>query len=333
MTFWANRNVFVTGCTGFLGWWLTADLVARGANVVGLVRDVVPKAPFFLEGLERQITVVRGCVEDYQTVERAINEYEIDTVIHLAAQAIVGAANRNPMSTFESNIKGTWVLLEACRHNPLVTRIVAASSDKAYGDHANLPYHENYPLQGRHPYDVSKSCADLIAATYHHTYKTPVCITRCGNLFGPGDLNYSRIIPGTIMAILRDEQPIIRSDGSPMRDYVFVQDIVEGYLTLAEYMEDSSIHGKAFNFGPGEPISVLDLTMKILRVAERDDLTPVVLNQAKAEILHQYLSSERARTVLGWAPQASLDVRLAETYAWYRDHQLSYFPEKVIGTA
>ena len=319
MGFWKDRKVFVTGCTGFLGWWLTSELVGRGAHVVGLVRDVVAQAPFFLKGLEKQIAVVRGCVEDGETVERALSEYEIDTVFHLAAQAIVGVANRNPLSTFESNIKGTWVLIEACRRCPQVTRIVAASSDKAYGDQPDLPYHEDAPLQGRHPYDVSKSCADLIAAAYYHTYKTPVCVTRCGNLFGPGDMNYSRIVPGTMRSVLQAERPIIRSDGSPVRDYVYVQDIAEGYLRLAEKMDDASLHGQAFNFGAGEPVSVLDLTLKILRVAQREDLQPVVLDQAKAEILRQYLSSERARAKLGWTPGASLDERLAETYDWYRD--------------
>jgi CDP-glucose 4,6-dehydratase len=319
MSFWKDRRVLVTGCTGFLGWWLTADLVKKGADVVGLVRDVVPKAPFFNQGIEKQISVVRGSVEDYETVERAINEYEINTVFHLAAQAIVGVANRNPMSTFETNIKGTWVLLEACRRNPMVSRVVVASSDKAYGHHDNLPYQEDFPLQGRHPYDTSKSCADLIALTYHHTYRTPVCITRCGNLFGPGDMNYTRIVPGTMRSVIKGERPVIRSDGSPIRDYVFIQDIVDAYQILAEHMDDSSLHGLAFNFGTGEPVSVLELTKKILTVAGREDLKPEVLNNAKGEIQHQYLSSERANTLLGWHPGASLEQRLAEAYAWYRD--------------
>lgn len=319
MGFWRNRNVLVTGCTGFLGWWLTNELVGRGARTVGLVRDLVPKSPFYLKGLDRQISVVRGSVEDYDAVERAINEYEVDTVFHIAAQAIVGAANRNPLSTFESNIKGTWVVLEACRNNPLVSRVVVASSDKAYGRHDSLPYTEDFPLRGNHPYDVSKSCADLIAMTYHNTYGTPVCVTRCGNIFGPGDLNYNRIVPGTIRSILDNERPIIRSDGSPLRDYVFVEDIAKAYLTLAEKMDDTSIHGQAFNFGTGEPISVLALTTAILAVAGREDLEPDIRNSASGEILHQYLSSERASEVLGWAPAKPLEQRLLETYEWQRD--------------
>jgi CDP-glucose 4,6-dehydratase len=319
MSFWKDRNVLVTGCTGFLGWWLTADLLKKNANVVGLVRDIVPKAPFFLSGIEKQITVVHGSVEDYNVVERTINEYEIDTVFHLAAQAIVGVANRNPLPTFEANIKGTWLLLEACRHNPKVSRVVVASSDKAYGEHENLPYEEHFPLQGTHPYDVSKSCADLISNTYHHNYGTPVCVTRCGNLFGPGDMNFNRIIPGTMLSIVNNNRPVIRSDGSPVRDYVFIQDIVNAYITLAERMEDKKLHGMAFNFGTGEPVSVLELTHKILRVAGREDLVPEILNNASGEILQQYLSSDRAKRLLAWEPGANLEQRLAETYDWYHN--------------
>jgi len=316
---WSGRSVFVTGCTGFLGWHLTHELVQRGAHVVGLVRDWTPQAPFFLEGLDRQITVVNGRLEDYGVLERALGEYEVETVFHLAAQAIVGVANRNPIATFEANIQGTWNLLEAVRRNAQVKRVVVASSDKAYGSHATLPYDESFALQGAHPYDVSKSCADLIAHTYHNTYRTPVCITRCGNLFGGGDLNWSRIIPGTIRSLLAGERPIIRSDGSPMRDYVHVQDIAFAYLLLAERMDDETLHGQAFNFGTGEPLSVLDLTRKIVAATGRSDLPPDVRNEAKGEILHQYLSSERARA-LGWKPSKSIDERLVETVAWYRDH-------------
>ena len=320
MAFWTGRTVLVTGCTGFLGSWLTAELVARGADVVGLVRDGVWRSPFYLDGIADRVTVVRGSVEDLPAIERAVNEYEVDTVFHLAAQAIVGAANRNPLSTFEANIKGTWVVLDACRRSPKVTRIVAASSDKAYGEHQHLPYREDLPLQGRHPYDVSKSCSDLIAAAYHATYRTPVCITRCGNLFGPGDLNFNRIIPGTIRAALQGQRPVIRSDGSPVRDYVYVKDVVGAYLLLAERMDDSALHGRAFNIGTGEPVSVLDLTRKVLAAVDRLDLEPDVQNTASGEILRQYLSSDLARETLGWAPDGTLDGRLRDTVAWYRAH-------------
>jgi CDP-glucose 4,6-dehydratase len=322
MPFWRNRPVLVTGCSGFLGWGLTAALVEAGADVVGLVRDSVPRSPLFQSGLAAQIKITRGCVEDYVTVERVINEYEVDTVFHLAAQAIVGVANRNPMSTFETNIKGTWVVLEACRRSPCVGRVVVASSDKSYGEHEELPYGEDHALRGRHPYDVSKSCADLIATTYHSTYATPVCVTRCGNLFGPGDLNFNRIVPGTMRSILQNERPIIRSDGSPIRDYVFIADVVRGYMLLAEAMEDRTIHGKAFNFGGGEPVSVLELTQRILMLARREDLAPVIRNNANGEIRNQYLSSARAQALLDWKVGADLDARLCETFAWYeaREH-------------
>lgn len=319
MNFWNGRSVFVTGCTGFLGSALTEELVRRGATVVGLVRDIVPEARFFSDGTVDRVITVRGCMEDYDTVERAINEYAVDTVMHLGAQAIVGVANRNPMATFEANIKGTWVLLEACRRNATVKRVVVASSDKAYGEHETLPYEEHFPLQGRHPYDVSKSCADLIALTYHETYGLPVCITRCGNLFGPGDQNFNRIVPGTIRSAVAGERPVIRSDGTPVRDYVYVGDIVSAYLLLAEQMERPEVAGKAFNFGTGEPVSVLDLTRRTLAAAGRPDLQPIVENNAHGEIQNQYLSSRLARDLLGWEPAANLDQRLRETADWYRE--------------
>jgi CDP-glucose 4,6-dehydratase len=320
MGFWKGRSVFVTGCTGFLGHALTRELLERGASVVGLVRDVVPTAPFFTEGLVGRISTVRGALEEYDVLERALGEYEVDTVLHLAAQAIVGVANRNPLATFEANVRGTWNLLEAVRRNPKVTRVVVASSDKAYGIHETLPYTEDTPLRGTHPYDVSKSCADLIAATYHTTYGTPVAITRCGNLFGPGDLNFSRIVPGTIRSALLGERPIIRSDGTMIRDYVHVKDIAGAYLLLAEKMEDLRHHGQAFNFGTGEPLSVLDLARMVLKAAGREDLEPLVLNEAKAEIPVQYLNWDRARTRLGWTPGKSVAERLGETVGWYRDY-------------
>ena len=318
--FWVNRRVLVTGCTGFLGAWLTRDLVDRGAQVVGLVRDGVATSPFYTDGLAERVTTVRGAVEDYALLERVVNEYEVDTVFHLAAQAIVTIANRNPLTTFETNVRGTWNLLEACRRTPGVKRVVVASSDKAYGVHETLPYDEDRPLQGTHPYDVSKSCADLIAITYHRTYRLPVCVTRCGNLFGAGDVNWSRIVPGTIRSALSGERPIIRSDGSPVRDYIHVADAVAAYLRLAERMDDQAVQGLAFNFGTGEPLSVLVLTQLILQAAGRADLEPIILNEAKAEILQQDLSWERARSVLQWRPSRTVADRLSETVAWYRRH-------------
>jgi len=315
--FWKNRNVFITGCTGLLGSHLTQMLVDQKASIVGLVRDIVPRSNLVQTGVYDRINIVRGCVEDFFTVERALNEYEIDTVFHLAAQTIVGTANRNPLSTFESNIKGTWCVLEACRRVPIVKRIVVASSDKAYGEQEGLPYTETSPLKAAHPYDVSKSCADLIAYAYYQTYRLPVCITRCGNFYGPGDLNFNRIVPGTIRSVLNNEPPVIRSDGTFIRDYFYVKDAALAYIHLAEKMDDAKIHGEAFNFSNELQISVLELTEKILRLMGRSDLKPVILNQAENEIKHQYLSAKKARQMLGWKPKYNLDEALRETVEWY----------------
>ena len=316
--FWKDRNVFVTGCTGLLGSHLTQMLVEKRANVVGLVRDLVPKSNLVQTGIYDNINIVRGSIENFYTVERTLNEYEIDTVFHLAAQTIVGIANRNPLSTFESNIKGTWCVLEACRRVPTVNRIVIASSDKAYGEQDKLPYDENAPLAGSHPYDVTKSCADLISLMYYNTYKLPVCVTRCGNFYGPGDLNFNRIVPGTIRSVLNNKSPVIRSDGTYIRDYFYVKDGALAYIHLAEKMDDQKIHGEAFNFSNEIQVSVLELTNKILKLMKREDLKPRILNEAKNEIKHQYLSAEKSRKMLGWKPKYNLDSGLKETIEWYK---------------
>lgn len=315
---WLNRNVFVTGCTGLLGSWLSEDLLSRGANLIGLVRDHVPYSRVSREGIVDKIAIVSGSLEDEALVERALNEYEIDTVFHLGAQTIVPIANNNPLSTFESNIKGTWVLLEACRRNRQVKKIIVASSDKAYGDQEHLPYTEDMPLRGRNPYDVSKSCADLIAQMYFHSYGLPVCVTRCGNLFGGGDLNFNRIVPGTIRSVLFGEQPVVRSDGSYVRDYFYVRDAAQAYILLAEQMDKPGLWGHTFNFGNDEPITVLEIVKEILSAMGSADLDPLVLNQANSEICKQYLSSEKARTMLHWSPSFSLQKGLRETVDWYK---------------
>lgn len=318
-SFWKNRTVLVTGATGLLGSRLTRDLVMDEADVVCLIRDWVPQSELCLSGSLEQTRVVRGCVEDQALLERVLGEYEIETVFHLAAQTIVGIANRNPVSTFETNIQGTWALLEACRRSPRVEQIVLASSDKAYGDQENLPYQEDAPLQGRHPYDVSKSCADLIAQTYAHTYGTPVTITRCGNLFGPGDLNWNRIVPGTIRSILEGVAPVIRSDGEFVRDYFHVEDASNAYRQLAVNMADrpQAINGHAFNFSYERPISVKALVDILLKQME-SDLRPEILNQASNEIRNQFLSSQKAREVLNWTPDRKFEEALRSTIDWYR---------------
>jgi CDP-glucose 4,6-dehydratase len=305
-------KVLVTGATGILGSWLTQALVQQGHQVACLVRDEVPEANFHKLGLGKKVSAVRGALENADDVLRAFNEYEIEICYHLGAQAIVTVGNRHPVSTFESNIKGSWNVLEAARNHRPLKRLVFASSDKAYGDLETLPYTEDMPLRGTHPYDVSKSCADLLAQSYLASYRVPVAIVRCGNLYGGGDANFNRIIPGTIRSIVQGTPPIIRSDGTPLRDYLYVQDAVSAYLALGK----SDAVG-AFNFGTEKPTSVLDLVNTIL-VLMKSKLRPVVENKATNEIARQWLSCEKARQVLKWKPAYDLKRGLSETIAWYR---------------
>jgi CDP-glucose 4,6-dehydratase len=315
---WRDRPVLVTGCTGMLGSWLCAALIELGADVIGLVRDWIPQSQLVLSGNHQRIKIVRGDVTDYALLERMLAEYEVETVFHLAAQTIVPIANRNPLSTFETNIKGTWLMLEAARQVTTVKRIVVASSDKAYGTHQKLPYTEDAPLHACHPYDVSKACAEMLARTYAVTYSLGVAITRCANLYGGGDLNWNRIVPGTMRSVIYGERPIIRSDGSLVRDYVYVQDAVTGYLKLANALNEPSVRGEAFNFGMDQPKSVLDIVTAIIASSDRPEIRPVILDEAPNEIQAQYLSSEKAGRVLGWEPAHTLEDALAKTFAWYK---------------
>ena len=317
MSFWRDRSVLVTGATGLLGSWLVEELLERDSLVTCLVRDQVPASRLVTDGLLPRVQVVWGDLAELATVVRAVNEYEVDTVFHLGAQTIVGTAARSTLSTFESNIRGTWTLLEACRLAPsLLERVIVASSDKAYGSHEHLPYTEEATLQGRFPYDVSKSCADLIALSYFHTYDLPVAVTRCGNLFGGGDLNFNRLVPGTIRSVLNGESPIVRSDGEFIRDYFYVRDAVGAYLQLAERLP-GEFTGEAFNFGNERPFSVLAVVQLILESMDREDLEPTILNEASAEIREQYLDCSKARRLLDWEPRFSIEDGLRETIAWY----------------
>lgn len=317
--FWNSKRVLVTGCNGFLGSWLTGGLVSEGADVVGLIRDWVPYSNLERSGLREQISVVDGDVCEYELVERVLAEYEIEIVFHLAAQTIVGIANRSPLSTFETNIKGTWVLLEAARRNPTVGSVVVASSDKAYGDQDVLPYHEDAPLLARHPYDVSKSCADMITQAYAHSYSMPAAVTRFGNLYGGGDLNWNRIVPGTMRSVIFGEAPVVRSDGTPLRDYLFVEDAVSGYMMLAEKVYNHEMHGLPVNFGMDHPISALEMIKTIIEISDHPELEPIILNNAKNEIADQYLASDRANERLGWYPEYNLRAGLLKAYAWYKE--------------
>ncbi len=320
-TDWSAARVLVTGATGIVGSWLCRELLGRGARVVALVRDQDPQSELFRSGDVRRTTVVSGPLEDYATVERAMNEHEVDVVFHLGAQTIVGTAQRSPIQTFKSNIEGSWNVLEAARRmGDAVRAVVVASSDKAYGDQSDLPYHEDMPLLACHPYDVSKSCTDMLARTYAESYDLPTVIARCGNIYGGGDLNWSRIVPGTIRSILRGERPIVRSDGKYVRDYLYVRDAVSAYMGLADAVrDDERVRGEAFNFSTESWVTVLEIVEAICKQM-KSDLEPEILDRVKGEIRSQSLSAERARRELGWSAAWDLERGLDETIAWYRDY-------------
>jgi CDP-glucose 4,6-dehydratase len=321
--FWRNRPTLVTGATGLLGSWLVRRLLEFHADVVCLVRDWVPHSELVRGSLIGRCKVMCGDVGYQADLERCLGEYEIESVFHLAAQTIVGIANRNPVSTFETNIGGTWTLLEACRRSPTVKQIIVASSDKAYGEHATLPYTEEAPLEGRHPYDVSKSCADLVAQSYAASYNSPVVITRCGNFYGGGDLNWSRLVPGTIRSLYWSGRPVIRSDGSYIRDYFYIEDAVAAYILLAEQLaQRPDLAGQAFNFSNELQITVLELVGRITELMGKT-AKPKVLDEANREIRHQYLSAAKARRELSWCPSFTLEEGLRRTIAWYQ----AYFAE------
>jgi CDP-glucose 4,6-dehydratase len=319
--FWKEKKVLVTGATGLVGSWLVRKLIECEAHVVTLIRDSNPQSELFRSGFFKKTDLVQGSLEDFYSVERAINENEVETVFHLGAQTIVGTAWRSPLPTFEANIRGTYNLLEACRrHSSLVKQVIIASSDKAYGTCRELPYNETTPLEGRNPYDVSKTCTDLLASSYFHTYRLPLAIARCGNIYGGGDLNWSRLIPGTIRSFLQNETPILRSDGKFTRDYLFVQDVVEAYMKLAEEIHRPEVIGQAFNFGPNKPYSALEIVEVIQKQMKCEHLDPKILNNATAEIKDQSLDSKKAKEILGWDLKYTLDEGLSQTIRWYEQY-------------
>lgn len=319
-SFWKERSVFVTGSTGLLGSWLVPALVKRGASVVVLIRDSLPKSLLLSDGWLKHLTAVHGSLTDEGLIRRTIAEYSIQTIFHLGAQTLVGVAKKDPVGTLEANVRGTWTILDAARQTG-VEQVMVASSDKAYGESASLPYREDLPLLGLFPYDVSKSCADLISQMYARTFGLAVGIVRCGNLFGGGDLNFSRLIPGAIRATLRGENFRIRSDGKFIRDFLYVEDAAEAYLCLAEQLHRRpSLAGEAFNFGLGLKLTMLDLVDRILEIMGRRNLTPIIENIVNNEVREQYMSSEKAHRLLGWSPVCGMDEGLKRTIAWYRDY-------------
>jgi CDP-glucose 4,6-dehydratase len=321
---WKDQSVFVTGAQGFLGSWLAERLVREGARVVTLQRDDVPDSRFNTEGIADQCTLVRGELVEYEALVRTLNEYDVKAVFHLAAQTIVGTANRSPLSTLDTNIRGSYTLLEACRAvgvvgNP-VERVVVASSDKAYGRHEQLPYREDFPLQAIYPYDVSKACTDMLARSFATTYEMPVAVTRLANIYGGGDVNWSRIIPDTARSLLNGKQPVIRSDGSPERDYLYVEDAVDAYLTIAESLDDRARWGRAWNAGTGTPVAVKDVVAQLIAVSGKD-VEPDIQGEGipHGEIDRQFLDSAAIKEELGWTPQWTLERGLAATWDWYRE--------------
>jgi CDP-glucose 4,6-dehydratase len=322
--FWRGRSVFVTGGTGLMGGWLVKQLIAERADVTLLVRDDAPNSMIVRERVIERCNVVRGSLADLSVLRRALCEYDVDTVFHLAAQPLVGVAKMDPVGTLEANVQGTWHLLEAARNAPPVKQIIVASSDKAYGSSENLPYHETHPLEGRFPYDVSKSCTDLISTMYAATYSLPVCIVRCGNLFGGGDLNFSRTIPGAIRAALNNQRLEIRSDGKFVRDFLYVKDAALGYMFVAQHLSaNRGLIGEAFNLSLEIRLTVLELVSLVLKMMNRAELEPVILNQATSEIREQYMTAAKSRQILNWSPQYNLEQGLAETIEWY----VNYFKE------
>ena len=317
MSYWAGKRVFVTGCTGFIGGWLTQRLVDSGAQVFGLIWEVDPDAHFYRAGLDKRVTCVPGDIRDLPLLKKTMADGHIDTVFHLAAQAIVTKATLSPLETYETNTMGTWALLEAARSVSSLQRIVVASTDKVYGDQKELPYLESSPICATNPYDVSKAAADLIARSYAETYHLPLAVVRCGNIYGGGDLNFDRLIPGAILAGLQNERLLVRSDGTLTRDYLYVGDAVDGYLMLGQALDQQRFHGEVFNFGNEEPFTVLEVIDKVLSLMGQQHLTPIVQNVARAEIQHQYISAAKAKDELGWVPAHDLGSGLPKAISWY----------------
>ena len=313
--FWDGRNVLVTGAGGFKGSHLVEELSKTDANIISLVRDFDPRSYFETEGLGKKSTVVIGDIKDPVKIADIMSRYDINSVFHLGAQPLVTTALRNPKETLESNIMGTVNVLEAARLYSNATEILVVSSDKAYGPCDKLPYSETERLQGRAPYDVSKSCADLIAQMYAKVFDMPVTVSRCANVFGPGDLNLDRLVPGIMEAVIKGKALNIRSDGKMIREYIYVKDSVDGYMTLLENIDKT--RGEAFNIAGKEILSVIDAVNRVSS-ALGQQVSMNILNKAKAEIGEQYLDGSKIKNLLGWEPETPFDDAVRQTYDWYK---------------
>src|SRR3989344_3942409 len=320
INFWKDKNVFITGGAGFIGTWIIKELVDKGAVVYCLVKEMPKESNFTGLGLDKKVSLIYGDILDINSLKLFFEKYNIDSVFHLAAQPLVQLALKSPLETIETNVMGTLNVLEACRLNPRIKRILIASTDKAYGSSEKLPYDETFPLRGEYPYDVSKSCVALISHAYGKTYNMPVAITRCSNVYGGGDLNFDRIVPETIKHILFNENISIRSSGKFKREFFYVKDAAHAYVVLAEKIEELGLKGEAFNFGTDKPVVILDLVKNIIDISERKDVKIDILDIAKAEIKDQYLSSEKARKILKWEPKYNLEEGLKETFNWYKEY-------------
>jgi len=317
---WREVRALVTGGAGFIGSHIARALVKRGAEVFVLDRKFGPSSSFSLMGLEGRVTRIEGDVRDKDAVLEVLASCSITHVFHLAALAVVGEAARAPSVAFDVNVRGTWAVLEAARAYGGCEAILVASSDKAYGEQPRLPYTEDMPLLGSDPYSASKACADIVARSYGLTYDLPVVVVRASNAYGEGDVNMSRIVPSVVVPALRGKRPVLRSDGTLLRDYIYVGDLAEAYLALAERAKEEGVRGEAFNVGSGRPLSVLELTRAILRAVGREDLKPVILGEARGEISRQFVDISRIKERTGWEPKTSLEEGLRRTVEWYREN-------------
>lgn len=316
--FWNGRRVLITGANGFIGAWLSRTLIDLGAQVTGYDKSDSGALDLHPD-VKPRVKIVLGDLTDQAKMEQTLADGQIQTLYHLAAQSNIAIARGGPVPAFESNIRGTWSVLDACRVYGKLETIAVAASNTVYGDHDRHPFDESFALNANHPYSASKACADILARCYAATWGLPIAIARATNTYGGADPNLARIVPGTFLSILRGQQPEIRSDGTPTKGYLYVKDTVNAYRLLGERAAEDAVRGQPVNFHPDKPSSVLELVQTMVNVADRPDLSPRVTGKpGKYEFEH--LTNQRARDVLGWTPQYSLEAGLRETFQWYQAH-------------